>query len=234
MAVLEVEKAVVGYGGVIALDGASLAVESGEVVAVIGPNGSGKTTFLRAVSGLVKLQSGTIRLDGRDVTGLPAHRRVRLGLVCAPERARVAREMTVLDNLKVGAYLRRDRDGIMKTLNEVFDLFPCLAQKKHALAGALSGGEKQMLVIGRALLAGPRVLLLDEPFFGLSVGMKQIFAERIKKIQNNGVAIVLTEHDLNSVLKVAGRIYGFCNGRVVFAGSAGQFVRDNLAQKIYA
>lgn len=234
MSVLEVENVVVSYGGVTALDGVSLSVESREVVAIIGPNGSGKTTLLRAVSGLAAVRSGAIRLNGRDITALPAYRRVRLGLVYAPERARVAREMSVLENLKVGAYLRKRRADIAGTLKEVFELFPCLAEKKDMPAGALSGGEKQMLVIGRALMANPRVLLLDEPFFGLSVGMKQIFVRRIQKIQNIGVAVVLTEHDLNSVLKVAGRIYGFCSGRIIFSGTTEQFMRDNPIQKIYA
>lgn len=234
MAVLEVENVVVSYGGVTALNGVSLTVESREVVAIIGPNGSGKTTLLRAISGLSPVRSGSIRLKGREIARLPAHRRVRLGLVYAPERARVAQEMTVMENLKVGAYLRKDRVNIEATVREVFELFPCFGKNKDKLAGSLSGGEKQMLVIGRALMAKPEVLLLDEPFFGLSVGMKQILVQRIQKIQNSGVTVILTEHDLNSVLKVAGRIYGFCNGRIIFSGTTEQFIRDNPVRKIYA
>lgn len=234
MAVLEVENVVVSYGGVTALNGVSLTVESREVVAIIGPNGSGKTTLLRAISGLSPVRSGSIRLKGREIARLPAHRRVRLGLVYAPERARVAQEMTVMENLKVGAYLRKDRVNIEATVKEVFELFPCFGKNKDKPAGSLSGGEKQMLVIGRALMAKPEVLLLDEPFFGLSVGMKQILVQRIQKIQNSGVTVILTEHDLNSVLKVAGRIYGFCNGRIIFSGTTEQFIRDNPVRKIYA
>lgn len=234
MAVLEVEKVVVSFGGVTALNDVSLTVESREVVAIIGPNGSGKTTLLRAISGLSPVRSGSIRLNGRDMACLPAHKRVRLGLVYAPERARVAGEMTVMENLKVGAYLRRDRTNIEATIKEVFELFPCFGKNKDKLAGSLSGGEKQMLVIGRALMTKPQILLLDEPFFGLSIGMRQTFVDKIKKIQNNGVTVILTEHDLNSVLKVAGRIYGFCSGRMIFSGTTEQFVRDNPIPKIYA
>lgn len=234
MAVLEVEKLVVNYGGITALNSVSLSVEAREVVAIIGPNGSGKTTLLRAISGLSPVLSGRIRLKGCDIARLPAHRRVRLGLVCAPERARVAAEMSVLENLMIGAYLRRDKEGIQATMREIFELFPCFEKNRDKMAGALSGGEKQMLVIGRALMVKPEVLLLDEPFFGLSMGMKQVLVKAIRRIQKNGVTVMLTEHDLNSVMKVAERIYGFCTGRIIFSGTAEQFKRDNPVHKIYA
>lgn len=232
--VLTVENLVAGYGDNRIVKGVSLDVSAGEVAAVIGSNGSGKTTLLRAVSGLIPVQSGSIKLDGYEVTGLPAHNRVRLGLVYAPERARVAGEMTVEENLMVGAFLRKDKEGIRRTLEEVREMFPCLVKKRTTLAASLSGGERQMLVLSRALMAKPSVLLLDEPFFGLSVGMKKIFMDRLQRIRESGVTVVLTEHDLSAVLQVASRIYGFCNGRVIFSGSAEQFKQDNPIQKIYA
>lgn len=233
-AVLTVENLVAGYGGNKVVKGVSLEISAGEVVAVIGSNGSGKTTLLRAISGLIPVQSGSIKLGGREVTGLPAHKRVRLGLVYAPERARVAGEMTVEENLMVGAFLRKDKEGIKSSLDEVCEMFPCLVKKRTTLAASLSGGERQMLVLSRALMAKPSVLLLDEPFFGLSVGMKKVLVDRLQRIRERGVTVVLTEHDLTAVLQVASRIYGFCNGRIIFCGTAEQFKQDNPVQKIYA
>lgn len=234
MALLEVRKLWVSYGGVRALKGISLEVEEGEVVAVVGPNGSGKTTLLRATAGVTPHSGGSICFASREVTALPAYRRARLGLIYTPERGRVAPELTVLENLRVGALLRRDPASARATLEEIFALFPCLAQKKHYPAGALSGGEKQMLLIGRALVARPRMLLLDEPFFGLSTGMKQVLSQVIRTLPPRGVTVLFSEHDLKAATSLAGRIYGFCQGRIIFAGSSTEFLQTNAAQRIYA
>jgi branched-chain amino acid transport system ATP-binding protein len=233
-ALLELRNVNVSYDAVAVLEQVNVRVLPGEIVGLVGPNGAGKTTVLRAAAGLVRVRSGTILFQGRNITHLQPGERVRLGLVYAREGARVAPEMTVLENLLVGAYLWWDRRRREAVLNEVFHLFSCLDKKKFHPAGSLSGGEKQMLVIGRALMARPQVLLLDEPFFGLSAAMREALLKVIRRIHNKGVTVMFAEHDLKMVGELADRVYGFCNGRVVFAGTAEQLTAADTLQRVYA
>ncbi|MBC7105737.1 MAG: ABC transporter ATP-binding protein [Firmicutes bacterium] len=231
---LELKKVSVSYGAVGVLERVSLHVLPGEIVGLVGPNGAGKTTVLRAAAGLVRVCAGAVLFQGRNITPLKPGDRVRLGLVYAREGARVAPEMTVLENLLVGAYLRWDRRRREAALGEIFQLFPCLDKKKSQPAGSLSGGEKQMLLIGRALMARPRVLLLDEPFFGLSAAMRDVLLKVIRRIHGNGVTVVFAEHDLKIVGELADRVYGLCNGSVVFAGTAEQLTAAETLERVYA
>lgn len=233
-AVLELRKVSVSYDAVGVLEQVNVRVLPGEVVGLVGPNGAGKTTVLRAAAGLVRVRSGTILFQGRNITYLKPGERVRLGLVYAREGARVAPEMTVLENLLVGDYLWWDRRRREAVLGEIFQLFPCLDKKKAQPAGSLSGGEKQMLVIGRALMARPQLLLLDEPFFGLSAAMREVLLKVIRRIHKNGVTVMFAEHDLKIVGELADRVYGLCNGSVVFTGTAEQLTAAETLEQVYA
>jgi len=199
--VLELTDLSVHYGNVAAVDSVSVTVAEGEIVAIIGSNGAGKTSTLRALSGLVKPSGGRVMFRGTDISRWRPHRIVALGLSHAPEGRRLFPQMTVLENLRMGAYRRRDRDGVARTLGEVLERFPRLAERRHQLAGTLSGGEQQMLTIGRALMSGPAMLILDEPSFGLA-------------------PVLLVEQNARMALAVAGRAYVMETGRIVLSGSA--------------
>lgn len=206
--------------GPLALDEVGVILHPGEAVAVVGPNGSGKSTLLRALAGLVPLRAGVVRVGGLDVTLLPAHRRAMLGIVYAPERARVLEGLSVRDNLIVGAWRRADREAVAVDLERILARFPALRGKMRRPAAHLSGGERQMVVLGRALMAAPGILLLDEPLFGLDAAARGHVLEVIRASQAEGRAILLAEHDLPAVTMLATRVYGLRAGRVVFAGSA--------------
>lgn len=233
-AVLELRMASVFYRTVRALNKISFRVEAGEVVGIIGPNGSGKTTLLRALAGLAEVRGGHLFYQGKDITHYPAHARVRGGIVFAPERARLVPEMTVLENLLVGAYLRRDRQGVRNDLERVFRWFPALGAKKGSPAGALSGGEKQMLVLGRALMARPHLLLLDEPFFGLGATVKEVLLGVVREIRQGGTPVVIADHDLGSLGKVAERITALRNGRVVREGTVEGLLEPAALAEVYS
>ncbi len=222
---LEVENLHVYYGEIHALKGVTLSVGKGEIVALLGPNGAGKTTTLRALSGLLPARSGEIRLEGERLRGVPPHEIVLRGIAHAPEGRRIFNRLTVLENLEMGAYARAD-GGIGQDLDRVFALFPRLKERRSQVGGTLSGGEQQMLAIGRALMAAPRILLLDEPSMGLApVLVEQIF-ETIRSINSQGTTILLVEQNAAMALAIAHRGYVLETGSIALAGSAAE-LRDN-------
>ena len=240
---LEVKDLTVHYDGALVLNGVSLRVEDKEFVAAVGPNGAGKTTLLRARSGLLKEiplganerpgLSGTITFDGKRIDKLKAYRIVKMGLVHCPERRRPFSEMTVLENLQMGAYLRKDKDEIKKDRNWVYELFPVLKERGNQMAGTLSGGEQQMLAIARALMSRPKLLLIDEPSMGLAPILKNDVFERIKEIQRSGVTILLVEQDVSIAFDAANRIYVIAHGRIAAEGTPEKLMKDTDVREIY-
>ena len=221
---LEVESLTVRFGSFVALDGVSLTVEQGEVVVLLGANGAGKSTLFKALSGLVMPTGGTIRLEGRDVTRSPAHVRVAEGIAQAPEGKHLFRDLSVRKNLRLGGYVRRkDPEALSRTMGEVFELFPVLRDKAEEPAGTLSGGQQQMLAIGRALMAGPKLLLLDEPSLGLAPLVVQEVFRSIAEINARGTSVLLAEQNAHAALKVARRGYVMEEGTVALEG-----VREDL------
>jgi len=217
--VLSVRDLRVHYGNVAAVNGVSLAVGDGEIVAVIGPNGAGKTSTLRAISGLVRPSAGRIVFNGTDISGWKAHRVVALGLSHAPEGRRLFPHMTVLENLKMGAYRRGNGAAVDLTLEEVVTRFPRLAERRHQRAGTLSGGEQQMLAIGRALMAEPRMLILDEPSFGLAPMVVKEIGRIIEAINHDRkVAVLLVEQNARMALAISSRTYVLETGKIVLDG----------------
>ena len=216
---LEVRDLHVRYGNVVAVNGVSLSVADGEIVAVIGPNGAGKTSTLRAISGLVRPSAGRIVFNGTDISGWKAHRVVGLGLSQAPEGRRLFPHMTVLENLKMGAYLRGNGAALERTLEEVVGRFPRLAERGRQRAGTLSGGEQQMLAIGRALMAEPRMLILDEPSFGLAPIVVREIGRIIEAINHDRkVAVLLVEQNARMALSISSRTYVMETGKVALDG----------------
>ncbi len=230
---LEIRDLNVYFGVIHALKGVSLTVNDGEIVTLIGANGAGKTTTLRTISGLIKPKSGTISLDGADITGLPAKERVRLGISHVPEGRRVFPAMTVLENLELGAYLRRDKQGIAKDLNKVYEHFPILYDRRRQSAGTLSGGEQQMLAIGRAMMSRPRILFLDEPSMGLAPLLVQEIFNIIKSINESGTTILLVEQNASMALKTADRAYVLETGSIVISGSGEELAQSEDIKKAY-
>ncbi len=233
MSVLEVRGLDVYYGAVHALKGVSLSAEPGEIVTLIGANGAGKTTLLRTVSGLVSARAGTVTFEGRDITRTPAHRIVGLGIAQSPEGRMVFPGLSVEDNLEMGAYTRRDRDGIRQDREEVFRLFPRLLERRRQSAGTLSGGEQQMLAIGRALMARPRLLLLDEPSLGLAPLLVREIFRTIVEINRRGVTVLLVEQNAHMALGVARRGYVLETGRVVLEDAAAKLLANPEVQRAY-
>ena len=217
--VLEVRGLSVRYGAVSALDGVGIRVRKGELVAILGANGAGKTTLLRAISGLVKPRAGSVWQDGRDITAMPAEKRVRNGIAHVPEGRGMFPDLTVRENLLVGAYVRGDRRQIAQDCSAVLETFPSLARRERQDSSTLSGGEQQMLAIGRALMACPQVLLADEVSLGLApVITKQVFAELVK-LRERGITLVVVEQNANLVLRIADYVYVLQHGRVVLEGA---------------
>ena len=230
---LEVEGLDVYYGAVHALKGVTLRAKAGEIVALIGANGAGKTTLLRAISGLVRARAGGIRFEGRDLTRLPPHETVGLGVSHAPEGRMVFANLTVEDNLELGAYRHRDRAQIAKDKEEVFHLFPRLQERRRQSAGTLSGGEQQMLAIGRALMSRPRLLLLDEPSLGLAPLLVREIFKRIQEINQLGVTVLLVEQNAHMALSIAGRGYVLETGCVRLEDEARNLLRNDEVRKAY-
>lgn len=222
---LKVEGLVAGYGNITVLKGIDIEVKPGETVALIGANGAGKSTTLRTLSGLVRPRAGRVIFDGQDITELPPHKRSRAGLVHVPEGRAILGQMTVQENLEVGALGRRDRE-IATDLAQIFERFPRLAERRHQLAGTLSGGEQQMLAIGRALMAKPKLLLLDEPSMGLApIVVAQVF-DLIQDIRESGIPLLLVEQNARQALRIADRAYVLETGRIVVAGPAQALATD--------
>ena len=231
--ILELQDLQVSYGGIQALKGISLKVEEGQIVTLIGANGAGKTTTLRAISGLEKAKAGKILYDGADITGKPSKYMVEKGLVMSPEGRRIFPDMTVLENLKIGAYLRRDKDQIAKDLEHMYELFPRLKERSWQMAGTLSGGEQQMLAVGRALMSKPRLLMLDEPSLGLApLVVKDIFSI-IRTIRDEGVTVLLIEQNANAALKVADYGYVMETGRITLEGTGAELLVDPQVRAAY-
>ncbi len=230
---LSIQNLRVRYGLIEALHDVSLEVNRGEVVTLIGSNGAGKTTTLGAVSGLLPLAGGTILFDGQDITKLPPHKRVPLGLVQVPEGRRIFGAMSVAENLDLGAYARKDRTGLRGELDEIYALFPRLAERRNQAAGTMSGGEQQMLAVGRALMSRPKLLLLDEPSLGLApLLVKEIFAV-VRRIRDAGVTVLLVEQNAHKALEIADRAYVLETGHISMSGEAKELASDPRIKAAY-
>ena len=230
---LKVENLHISYGFIEAVKGIDFEVKDGEIVALIGANGAGKTTTMHALSGLLKPKEGKIFLDDKEISKIAADKIVSLGLIQVPEGRHVFASQTVKENLELGAYLRKDKEGIKETLNHVFDLFPRLKERENQLAGTLSGGEQQMLAMGRALMSKPKVLLLDEPSMGLSpLLVKEIFAI-IKEINKAGTTVFVVEQNAKMALEIANRAYVMETGKIVLSGTGEELISSNEVQKAY-
>jgi branched-chain amino acid transport system ATP-binding protein len=233
MAMLEVNDVHAYYGNIHALKGVSLTVEEGEIVTLIGANGAGKSTTLNTICGLLHPQSGTIRLEGQEIHGLPPHTVVARGVSQAPEGRRIFGRLSVQENLEMGAFLRDDAESIHLDTQRVFDLFPRLEERRRQLGGTLSGGEQQMLAIGRALMAHPRVLLLDEPSMGLAPLLVEDIFRVIRQLNEEGTTILLVEQNALMALSVASRGYVLETGQVVLAGTADELRENPQVQEAY-
>jgi len=230
-ALLELKDVTVFYGQVRALQGLSLRVCAGEVVALLGSNGAGKSTTLRAISGLVRVATGQISFRGRDLANMDPTRIVRLGIAHCPEGRKVFPEMTVLENLELGGYTRSG--SLREDLEQVFDLFPVLRERRSQAAGSLSGGEQQMLAIGRALMSRPTLLLLDEPTMGLAPAVAREVARGIQSLKARGTTVLLVEQNVHAALRIADRGYVLENGRLVVSGRSEDLARDERVRRAY-
>ena len=221
------------YGAIHAIKGVSLEVNEGEIVTLIGANGAGKSTILRTISGLLKPKTGSIQFEGQEIAGMPAHEIVKTGISQVPEGRRIFAEMSVLENLELGAFTRKDKDGIKADMELVFERFPRLKERIGQLAGTLSGGEQQMLAMGRALMSRPRLLLLDEPSMGLApLLIKEIFAI-IQDINKTGTTVLLVEQNANMALSIARRSYVLETGRITLSGDAKELAASDEVRKAY-
>ena len=221
------------YGAIHAIKGVSLEVNEGEIVTLIGANGAGKSTILRTISGLLKPKTGSIQFEGQEIAGMPAHEIVKTGISQVPEGRRIFAEMSVLENLELGAFTRKDKDGIKADMELVFERFPRLKERIGQLAGTLSGGEQQMLAMGRALMSRPRLLLLDEPSMGLApLLIKEIFAI-IQDINKTGTTVLLVEQNANMALSIAHRAYVLETGRITLSGTAQELASSEEVRKAY-
>lgn len=233
MALLEVKDIQVYYGMIQALKGVSFEVNEGEVIALIGANGAGKTTTLHTVTGLLRAKSGQIMFDGQDITKIPPHKIVTMGMAHVPEGRRVFANMTVLQNLKMGAFTRTDKNEIEETIQKVYKRFPRLEERQGQTAGTLSGGEQQMLAMGRALMSKPRIILMDEPSMGLSpIFVNEIF-DIIKEVSESGTTVLLVEQNAKKALSIADRAYVLETGKIILDGDADALLNDESVQKAY-
>ena len=230
---LELRGITAGYGHFTALWEVSLRVDAGEAVAVVGPNGAGKTTLLRVVSGVIPPRSGALLFDGVALTGRPAHEIVAHGIAHVPEGRRLFPALTVADNLKMGAYLPRARRAYQESLERVYTLFPILAERRSQRAGSLSGGEQQMLAIGRALMSRPKLILLDEPSMGLAPVMVLRVFDLIRRIREEGYTILVVEQNVRQVLKLVDRAYLLEVGRIKIEGRAAELAEQDFVRKAY-
>ncbi len=230
---LEVKDINVYYGVIHAIQNVSFEVNQGEIVALIGANGAGKTSIMHTISGLIHSQGGSINFDGTEISKLSAHKIPGLGLVQVPEGRHVFAEMTVLENLEMGAYLRKDKDEVKDSLERVFKRFPRLKERKNQLAGTLSGGEQQMLAMGRALMSKPKLLLLDEPSMGLSPILVNEIFDIIKSINKDGVTVLLVEQNANKALSIANRAYVLETGNITISGNAKDVASNPKVKEAY-
>lgn len=233
MAMLEIENLQVYYGVIKALQGISFQVNEGEIVALIGANGAGKTTTLHAITGLIPSAGGSIHLEGTDITKMPGYKTVAMGMAHVPEGRRVFSQLTVLENLKMGAYTRNDKTELEETLNMIYKRFPRLEERKKQLAGTLSGGEQQMLAMGRALMSHPKLIVMDEPSMGLSpIYVKEIF-DIIQEINQGGTTVLLVEQNAKKALSIANKAYVLETGSIVLSGDAKELMNNDSVKKAY-
>lgn len=233
MAMLKVTDLQVYYGVIQAIKGVSFEVNEGEVIALIGANGAGKTTILHTITGLVEAKGGTVEFEGKNITRMPGHKIVTLGIAHVPEGRRVFAELTVLENLKMGAYTRKDKNEIEASLKMVYKRFPRLEERKNQLAGTLSGGEQQMLAMGRALMSHPKIILMDEPSMGLSpIFVNEIF-DIIQEVSASGTTVLLVEQNAKKALSIADRAYVLETGKIVLEGDAKELMNDESVKKAY-
>ena len=233
MSMLEVKDLEVYYGVIQAIKGISFHVEEGEVIALIGANGAGKTTTLQTITGMLNAQAGSIQFEGTELTKIPGHKIVSMGMAHVPEGRRVFAQLSVLENLKLGAYTRKDKTEIEESLKRVYKSFPRLEERKNQFAGTLSGGEQQMLAMGRALMSKPRIVLMDEPSMGLSpIFVEEIF-NIIKEISAEGTTVLLVEQNAKKALSIADRAYVLETGKIVLEGDAKDLLNDESIKKAY-
>ena len=233
MSMLEVKDLEVYYGMIQAIKGVSFDVNEGEVIALIGANGAGKTTILHTITGLINAQKGSVWFEGKDITKVPAHKIVSMGMAHVPEGRRVFANLTVLQNLKMGAYTRKDKTEIEQTLDSIYKRFPRLMERQNQLAGTLSGGEQQMLAMGRALMSHPKIILMDEPSMGLSpIFVNEIF-DIIKSVSASGTTVLLVEQNAKKALSIADRAYVLETGKIVLSGKASDLLNNDSIKKAY-
>ena len=233
MAMLSIENLEVSYGMIRAIKGISFEVNQGEIVTLIGANGAGKTTILHTITGLVAAKAGSIQFEGKELTKTPPHKIVAMGMAHVPEGRRVFSQLSVAKNLQLGAYIRKDKDGIQKDLEMVYSRFPRLEERKNQIAGTLSGGEQQMLAMGRALMSHPKIILMDEPSMGLSpILVSQIF-DIIKSINETGTTVLLVEQNAKKALSIAHRGYVLETGKIVLSGPAQELMNNDSIKKAY-
>ena len=233
MALLEIKDLCVYYGVIQALKGISFEVNEGEVIALIGANGAGKTTTLHTLTGILPAKSGSIQFNGVELTKTPAHKIVRMGIAHVPEGRRIFQNLTVLDNLRLGAFTRKDKDGIAADLSKIYERFPRLEERKTQIAGTLSGGEQQMLAMGRALMSKPRIIVMDEPSMGLSpIFVSEIF-DIIESIRKDGMTVLLVEQNAKKALAIADRAYVLETGKITLSGKASDLLNDEKVRKAY-
>ncbi|MCI8889591.1 MAG: ABC transporter ATP-binding protein [Hungatella sp.] len=233
MAILEVKDLEVYYGVIQAIKGISFEVNQGEIIALIGANGAGKTTTLQTVTGLIPAKAGKIIYEGRDITKIPSHKLVSMGIAHVPEGRRVFAQLSVLQNLRLGAYTRKDKKEVEETLLSIYRRFPRLEERKNQLAGTLSGGEQQMLAMGRALMSHPKLIVMDEPSMGLSpIYVNEIF-DIIKEINDSGTTVLLVEQNAKKALAIAHKAYVLETGTIVLSGDAAKLMNDDSVKKAY-
>ena len=233
MAMLEVKNLEVYYGVIQAIKGISFEVNEGEVIALIGANGAGKTTTLQTITGMLQPKAGEIIFEGKDISKIPGHKIVSMGMAHVPEGRRVFAELSVYENLKLGAYTRKDKKEIEETLARVYKSFPRLEERKNQLAGTLSGGEQQMLAMGRALMSKPKIILMDEPSMGLSPILVEEIFHIIREISAGGTTVLLVEQNAKKALAIADRAYVLETGNIVLSGDAKEMMNNDSIKKVY-
>ena len=233
MALLEIKDLEVNYGVIKAIKGVSFDVNEGEIIALIGANGAGKTTILHTITGLIQAKKGSIVFDGKELTKTPPHKIVSMGMAHVPEGRRIFQQLSVLENLKLGAYTRNDKSEIASTLKMVYERFPRLEERKNQVAGTLSGGEQQMLAMGRALMSKPRIILMDEPSMGLSPLLVSEIFDIIKVINESGTTVLLVEQNAKKALSIADRAYVLETGNITLSGDAKDLINDESVKKAY-
>ena len=233
MSLLTIENLEVFYGVINAIKGISFEVNEGEIIALIGANGAGKTTILNTITGLVPAKSGSIKFEDKDLLKTPAHKIVEMGIAHVPEGRRIFQNLTVLDNLKLGAFTRKDKENIPKDIQDIYERFPRLAERKNQIAGTLSGGEQQMLAMGRALMSRPKIVVMDEPSMGLSPILVSTIFKIIEDIRKSGTTVLLVEQNAKKALAISDRAYVLETGKIVLSGKASDLINDESVKKAY-